>query len=460
MSTRIIGLVDCDSFFASCERVFRPDWEGRPVVVLSNNDGCVVARSSEAKALQIPMGEPYFKLKKFAESRGVVVRSANYSLYGDLSRRVLQTLAQWSPLIDAYSIDEAFLDLSSRFCDADGKYRGFAEETRSNLALGDVPLKTRRELEELAAEIVETVKRWTGVPVSLGLGPTRTLAKAASRLAKDESQVSGRKYALLFNREERVSGLKRLSIDKVWGVGRKLTATFQKSGLKTAFDLAKLDPVFMRRSFSIVQERLVRELRGEQTYDVASRPEPQRSLQISRSFGETLETLDELEKPAATFASEAAAKLRARRLVAVGLSVYITTNRHNENAPQYYSCASSNFSKPTNSTPEILTTALRLLRQLYKPGYAYKKAGVVAFETCKEETANERRYLFEPDPTRPQEIRERDKRLCAGLDQLNARFGKGAVFFGAEGVEREWRPNANFVSPCYTTDWDSLPRAS
>jgi len=459
MTTRIIGLIDCDSFFASCERVFRPDWANRPIVVLSNNDGCVVARSSEAKALQIPMGEPYFKLKSFAESHGVVVRSANYSLYGDLSRRVVQTLSQWSSIIDVYSIDEAFLDLSNRFCDASGKYDGSDEETRANLALGDVPLKTRRELEQLASEIVETVKRWTGVPVSLGLGPTRTLAKAASRLAKDESHITGRKYALLFNREERVSGMKRLSIDKVWGVGRKLSATFQKSGLRTAFDLARLDPTFMRRSFSIVQERLVRELRGEQTYDVATRPEPQRSLQISRSFGDTLETLDELEKPVATFASAAAAKLRARQLAAVGLSVYITTNRHNEKAPQHCACDASNFSRPTNSTPEILETALRLLRALYKPGYAYKKAGVMALETCAESTANERRYLFEPDPTRPQEIRERDKRLCAALDRLNSRFGKGTVFFGAEGVAREWRPNANFVSPCYTTDWDSLPCA-
>lgn len=457
--TQIVGLVDCDSFFASCERVFRPDWARRPIVVLSNNDGCVVARSAEAKALGIPMGEPYFKLRAFAEAHGVIVRSSNFSLYGDLSRRVIQTLSQWTSSIDVYSIDEAFLDLTGRFTDLTGRFRGLDADPGEGKSLGDLPEQTRRELESLADEIVKTVYKWTGVPVSLGLAPTRTLAKAASRLAKDEAAITGKKYALLFERYERAAGLRRLPVEKVWGVGRRLSAKLQLAGVRTAFDLAKLDPRFMRESYSIVQEKLVRELRGEQMYDFVP-PEPQRSLQISRSFGETVETLDELEKPVASFAAKAAAKMRARKIAATGVYVYIQTNRFNERAPQRCAGAALNFSKPTNSTPEILQTSLRILRKLYEPGYEYKRAGVIALETIPEETAGARRYLFEPDPNRPEKIRERDKKLCEAMDRLHVRLGQNALFFAAEGVDRQWRPNSEFVSPCYTTDWNALPVVS
>lgn len=456
--TKIIGLVDCDCFFASCERVFRPDWTRKPIVVLSNNDGCVVARSAEAKALGIPMGEPYFKMRAFAEANGIIVRSSNFSLYGDLSRRVIQTLSQWTPIVDVYSIDEAFLDLTGRFVDPRGRFHGLDADPGAGKSLGDIPAQTRRELEEIAAEIVETVRRWTGIPVSLGLGPTRTLAKVASRLAKDEAKTNGKKFALMFTREERAIGLKKLEIGQVWGVGRRLEKKFVQSGIKTAFDLAKIDPKFMREAFTIVQEKLVRELRGEQMYDFEP-PEPQRSLQIARSFGETVDSLEELEKPVATFATKAAAKMRARQIVATGLYVYIQTNRHNEKAPQRNVGTAINFPMPTNATPEVLQTALALLRKIYASGYEYKRAGVVALETIPQSVANARQYLFEPDPTRAQETRERDKRICFALDQLNAQLGQNALFFAAEGVQREWRPNSNFVSPCYTTDWNTLPSA-
>lgn len=457
--TKIIGLVDCDSFFASCEKLFRPDWAHRPVVVLSNNDGCVVARSSEAKALQIPMGEPYFKLKSFADSHGVVVRSANYELYGDLSRRVVQTLNQWTDSVDVYSIDEAFLDLTGLFLDLKGRFRGLDEDPLDGRSLGDIPLQTRLELERLAQEIVTTVKRWTGIPISLGLAPTRTLAKAASRLAKDEAALAGKKYALLFERSERASGLRRLPVEKVWGVGRRLSATFAKSGVRTALDLARLDPVFMRETFSIVQEKLVRELRGERMYD-AKPPQPQKSLQISRSFGETVDSLEALQKPVATFAAKVGAKLRSRGLAASGLYVYVMTNRFNAQAPQRSVGAARNFPKPTNATPEIMNVALQILSRLYSPGYAYKKAGVIALDTLDASVAEARRFLFDPDPTRSDETRRRDARLCDAVDRINRSLGQGAIFFAAEGVDREWRPNAEFVSPCYTTDWNALPCAS
>ncbi|MBR5243025.1 MAG: Y-family DNA polymerase [Thermoguttaceae bacterium] len=477
---KIIGLLDCDSFFASCEKVFRPDWENRPVVVLSNNDGCVVARSPEAKALGIAMGAPLFQIRALARSAGVVVRSGNFSLYGDMSRRVVETLGRWTPNVDVYSIDEAFLDLTGRFCDASGRLLG-CETTAENGDLGDsgglggmgenvgvdwrefcasderLPAAARREIEETAAEIVETVRRWTGIPVSLGLGPTRTLAKAASRIAKRDGAATGRKFALLFDPEERERELKRLPIGDVWGVGRRLLPAFWRLGLRTAFDLARVDPIYMRKNFSIVQEKTVRELRGERTFNSTTRPEAQKSLQISRSFGTTVETLAEMEEAVSSFASTAAAKMRARKIVASGVYVYMSTSGRDPNAPRRNVGLAVNFARPTNSTPEFLSAALRLTRTLFDPKLAWRKAGVVALETLDESVAASRRYLFEPDPERPAERRERDRRLCEALDKANVAFGKKAVFFASEGIQPRWTPNARFVSPSYTTDWNALP---
>ena len=481
---KIIGLLDCDSFFASCEKVFRPDWENRPVVVLSNNDGCVVARSPEAKALGIAMGAPFFQIRELARRAGVVVRSGNFALYGDLSRRVVETLGRWTPSVDVYSIDEAFLDLTGRFCDSSGRLRG-SETTAENggdlgglLGLGELgrigknggvdwrefcasderlPSETRREIERTAAEIVETVRRWTGIPVSLGLGPTRTLAKAASRIAKRDGAETGRKFALLFDPEERERELKRLPVGDVWGVGRRLLPAFWRLGLRTAFDLARVDPIYMRKNFSIVQEKTVRELRGERTFDSKTRPEAQKSLQISRSFGTTVETLAEMEEAVSSFASTATAKMRARKIAASGVYVYMSTSGRDPNVPRRNVGLAVNFARPTNSTPEFLSAALRLTRTLFDPKLAWRKAGVVALETVDESVAASRQYLFEPDPERPAERRERDRRLCEALDKANATFGKKSVFFASDGIKPRWTPNARFVSPSYTTDWNALP---
>ena len=495
---KIIGLLDCDSFFASCEKVFRPDWANRPVVVLSNNDGCVVARSPEAKALGIAMGAPFFQIRELARRAGVVVRSGNFALYGDLSRRVVETLGRWTPNVDVYSIDEAFLDLTGRFCDSSGRLRGDDAEKEEETETGNggglgglrgldgvsggglgelgrigksgcvdwrefcasderLPATTRREIERTAAEIVETVRRWTGIPVSLGLGPTRTLAKAASRIAKRDGAATGRKFALLFDPEERERELKRLPVGDVWGVGRRLLPAFWRLGLRTAFDLARVDPIYMRKNFSIVQEKTVRELRGERTFDSKTRPEAQKSLQISRSFGATVETLAEMEEAVSSFASTAAAKMRARKIAASGVYVYMSTNGRDPNAPRRNVGLAVNFARPTNSTPEFLSAALRLTRTLFDPKLAWRKAGVVALETVDESVAASRQYLFEPDPERPAERRERDRRLCEALDKANATFGKKSVFFASDGIQPRWTPNARFVSPSYTTDWNALP---
>ena len=489
---KIIGLLDCDSFFASCEKVFRPDWANRPVVVLSNNDGCVVARSPEAKALGIAMGAPLFQIRELARTAGVVVRSGNFALYGDMSRRVVETLGRWTPSVDVYSIDEAFLDLTGRFCDASGRLRGSETSAGNDDGLGGLRIlgevsggglgesgkmgenggvdwrefcvsderlstATRREIERTAEEIVETVRRWTGIPVSLGLGPTRTLAKAASRIAKRDGAATGRKFALLFDPEERERELKRLSVGDVWGVGRRLLPAFWRLGLRTACDLARVDPIYMRKNFSIVQEKTVRELRGERTFDSKTRPEAQKSLQISRSFGTTVETLAEMEEAVSSFASTAAAKMRARKIVASGVYVYMSTSGRDPNVPRRNVGLAVNFARPTNSTPEFLAAALRLTRTLFDPKLAWRKAGVVALETLDESVAESRRFLFEPDPERPAERRERDRRLCEALDKANATFGKKSVFFASDGIKPRWTPNARFVSPSYTTDWNALP---
>lgn len=469
MKTKIVGLADCDSFYASCERVFRPDWARKPIVVLSNNDGCVVARSAEAKALGIPMGEPYFRLKSFAEARGVVVRSANFALYGDLSRRVMRTLERWTPSLDVYSIDEAFLDLSGLAVDdAEDSQReppDMFEERRRVAAwpdgsvLGEISDATRARVEKTAREIAETVYRWTGVPVSLGFGPTRTLAKAASRLAKDERARSGKRYALMFGKEERIAGLKRLAIGDVWGVGRKLRDAFEKSGLKTAYDLARCDPTFVRKSYTIDQERTVRELRGEMIYDAVSQPKARQTMRISRSFGEGLCDVDELAKPISTFATRLAAKLRERKLVAGGLCVFLETSRFARPEALLRAGMATNFARPTNLTGEMLATALQLTRRAFVRGYEYKRAGVVAVDLIDEEVASRRRWLFDPTPERTPEVRERDLKISRALDAIGAKFGQNAVFFASEGVERAWSPGASMVSPCYTTDWNALPTA-
>ncbi|MCF0233375.1 MAG: DUF4113 domain-containing protein [Thermoguttaceae bacterium] len=268
---------------------------------------------------------------------------------------------------------------------------------------------------------------------------------------------TGRKFTLIFSEEKRTRALGRLPVGDVWGVGRKLEPKFRRLGIRTALDLSRVEPRYMRKNFTIIQEKTVRELRGERVFSAVETPEPQKSLLTSRSFGETVEELSELEEAVSTFAVRTAAKLRARRLVASGLCVFLATNRFREDLPQYCDELAVGFARATNSTPEILKTALALIRRLYLPGYAYKKAGVLALDTLDESTAAKRRFLFEPNPGRPEEIQERDRTLCRAVDAANLRFGRNAVFFASEGIAPRWRPRSEMVSPCYLTDWNDIP---
>ncbi len=424
---RRFALVDCNSFFASCEKVFRPQLADKPVVVLSNNDGCVVARSPEAKQLGIPMGEPYFRIKHLAESGRVTVFSSNFELYGDMSRRIMSILSRWTPNLEVYSIDEAFLDMT-----------GF-----------DIP-----DLDEFMRNICHTVKKWTGVPVSVGMGPTKTLAKVANDAAK--KGTCG--WCGFFDEAERHAVLKAFDVGDVWGVGRRLVTRFRNLGLRTAFDLLSVDPYWMRKNFSVIQEKMVRELRGEVCFELDDDSAPRKNIQISRSFGEPVTEFEVLAEAVSTFASRGAEKLRAQNGVASAIYVHVNTNRFHEES-YYTNSAVTGFSMPTDNTLEIVPAAIRTLRGIFSPNRNYKRAGILLMDIRDRDAALAQQTLFELDESRPKEKRENDQKLMQVLDQINRRMGRGSVFFGVEGTEKHWHSLATQKSRLFTTVLEDLPVA-
>ena len=408
---KIYALVDCDSFFASCEKVFRPDWAEKPIVVLSNNDGCVIARSVEAKPL-VAMGTPWFRIKSLAKQLGLVVCSSNHVLYGDMSRRVMETLGQWSYDVEVYSIDEAFLDLTRR-------YQRDLEEGK--------PIG--RSLATLGREITETVPRLTGIPVSVGIGPNKTLAKLANRIAKD---LPGRLFGVM-NRAKREKVLKAFPIADLWGVGRKLLPRLERFGLKTAWDLSQLDPLVVRREFSVAQERLVRELNGEVCY--GEEPPEHKNIQITRSFGKTITEAAELEKAFASFAVRGARRLRHLGLKASAVSVSIATNLFRPELPQHSPVSVVGFYRPTDDTVEILKGILPVLRTIYKAGYAYKRGGITLMDLVPADVALSQESLFgeTPDFESPlgtdQSSRQKRAELYRAVDRVNEIGGRTKIFF-------------------------------
>lgn len=420
----IYGLLDCNSFFASCEKLFRPDLADRPVVVLSNNDGVVVARSPEAKKLGVGMGEPYFKIKRLVEHGGLTVFSSNFRLYGEMSLRVMQMLYRWTPLVDIYSIDEAFLDFS------------------------DIGLKLE-ELDALLEEIVISIKRWTGIQVSLGLGPTMTLAKVANDIAK-----KNRGTCNLFHRENRQKTLARLEIGDVWGIGRRLAPKMRRLGIRTAADLAAVDPLWIRKKFSVVQEQLVRELGGECRLDMSSIPLPRKSIQVSRSFQEATDDLQTLSEAVATFAARACEKARSEGTVASAVSIHLYTSRYNGN---YLSDGRvKGFDSETVHSPDVIRISLELLRALYRSGPMYKKAMVMLLDLRDAAAAKSQGLLFDCDGKTADE-RQRDDRLMVSVDQINRSLGKGKLFFGSQGTEKHWCAASEHSSPDYMVRWSELP---
>lgn len=418
---RCIALVDCNNFYVSCERVFAPKLEGQPVIVLSNNDGCAVARSAEAKALGIKMGTPVFQMQDLIKRHQIRVFSSNYALYGDLSNRVMHTLQNFTPEVEVYSIDEAFL--------------GF---------LGDVS-------EAALWTMRETIRRWTGIPTSIGLATTKTLAKIANRQAKGRDGV----YKL----EDPETVLAELPVGEVWGIGRQSAKKLKRYGVETALDLQRADLRWIRRQMGVVGVRIVQELRGIPCLPLERVPQPRKSCRVSRSFGRPVTTLAELSEAIATHTARAAHKLRRDNLAASLLTVFIATNRFSQTDPYYSNAATIGLAAPTNDTRTLTQAALTVLKPLYEAGLSssftgevrYQKAGVCLTELS---PANQvQQTLFD----KPQDL-EKARRLMTAIDALNRQFGAGTVRYGAEGLYQPWQTRIRQRSPRYTTRWDELLR--
>jgi DNA polymerase V len=417
---KLFALVDCNNFYVSCERLFNPKLEGKPVVVLSNNDGCVVSRSSEAKALGVKMGVPLYQISALVKSAGIVTLSSNYALYGDLSARIMSILSGFSPHQEIYSIDECFLDFSG------------------------IPDRLSR-----ARQIKETIKQCAGVPVCVGIGPSKTLAKLANFTAKTRSDCGGVFDFSALSEGERDSIFATLKVGEVWGIGRKLAQKFEQIGINTVLQLKNSSPDLMRKQFSVVIERTVRELRGQSCLEMAEIASARKQIVSSRSFGKNVFELADLEQAVASYMAKAALKLRADRSLAGALEVYIRTNRFAEGGEQYAQTATVTLSHPTDDTMVLLAAASRALKQIYRSGYAYQKAGVSLLDLS---NADERQLsLFQPEA-----VNSRSEKLMKLMDATNSAMGRGTLYLAAEGQNHSWQNRCNFKSPEYTTSWKGL----
>jgi DNA polymerase V len=420
MAQPIFALADANNFYVSCERVFRPSLEGRPVVVLSNNDGCVIARSNEAKAIGLAMGDPYHLNQEKLTAHGVVVFSSNYALYGDMSRRVMDTLADYTPEIELYSIDEAFLNLA-----------GFE----------------RRGLVDYARLIRATVQRDTGILVSIGIGPTKTLAKIANHVAKAEPETDG-VYDL--SETDVDHALASIEVGEVWGVGPRWATWLEDQGITTALDLKQADPKAIRRKLTVVGERLVYELNGRSCLPLELVTPPRQGLTVSRSFGQTLTALQPIKEALVSFVGRAGEKLRRQGLMAGQVLVFVTTNRFSARQPFYANSATVRLLYPTDFTPDLIEAAVQLLERLYRPGFHYQKCGVMLLDLSP--VTQGQADLFD---TRD---RAREAWLMRALDSLNTEYGARTVRVGNVGGKRPvWAMRQAFRSPRYTTNWRELP---
>lgn len=418
---RSIALIDCNNFYCSCERVFRPDLDGKPLVVLSNNDGCVVARSNESKALGIKMGEPWFKLRDLARQHGIVAFSSNYPFYADMSNRVMAILSRFSPVQEVYSIDECFLDLT-----------GF----------GDI--------RERACAIRRRVIEWTGLTVCVGIGPSKTLAKLANHIAKKHPKSQG---SFDYNRltlAQQNSVLANLEAGEIWGIGRKLSASLVDLGIHTALQLREADIPSMRARYGVVMEKIIRELRGEPCIEIEEVEPSKKQIVSSRSFGQAVTGLTDLQDAVAHFMSNAAGKLRRQKSVAGLLQVFVMTDQFRPEKPQYNPCLSVPLPVPTADSLALNHWAFQALERLYRSGYEYKKAGVILADIRPEHIVQE--DLFSAAQAQPSTA------LMNALDKINSRYGRGTLKLSSDGSLRPWEMRADNKSPCYTTDWDQIAR--
>ncbi|WP_421015976.1 Y-family DNA polymerase [Klebsiella michiganensis] len=419
----MFALCDVNSFYASCETVFRPDLKGRPVVVLSNNDGCVIARSAEAKAI-VKMGAPYFKQKDQFRRHGVICFSSNYELYADMSNRVMTTLEELSPRCEIYSIDEAFCDLSG--------------------------VRNCRDLTDFGREIRETVLRRTHLTVGVGIAQTKTLAKLANHAAKQWQRQTGG-VVDLSNIEKQRKLMGALPIDEVWGIGRRISKKLEAMGIKTVLQLADTDIRFIRKHFNVVLERTVRELRGEPCLGLEEFAPVKQEIVCSRSFGGRITEYHEMRQAICTYASRAAEKLRGEHQYCRFISAFVKTSPFALNEPYYGNSASVKLLTPTQDSRDIIAAATRCLDAIWKDGHRYQKAGVMLGDFYSQGVAQ--LNLFDDNAPR-----QNSEKLMEVLDHLNAKNGRGALYFAGQGIQAAWQMKREMLSPRYTTRYSDLLR--
>ncbi|MBR3075972.1 MAG: Y-family DNA polymerase [Bacteroidales bacterium] len=419
----MFALADCNNFFASCERVFRPELNGKPVIVLSNNDGCAVARSNEAKALGIKMGAPFFQIRNIVEKHGVAVFSSNFALYGDMSHRVQEVLRGYAPAVEQYSIDEAFLDL-----------RGMRIE----------------DFDAYAKEISQTCRKLTAIPVSVGIAPTKTLAKIASKLCKQYPKLKGGCY--MHRPEDIEKVLRRFPVSDVWGIGRRSAAKLARMNVQTAWDYTLLPEIAVRKQFALPGLRTWKELKGIPCIEFEDIIEPRQTICVSRSFAKEITDLPLLCEQVANFAEGTVEKLRSQRSMALELAVFAFTNRFKENAPQTYGSQLAVLPDGSADHGTIVSAAVGAAKALYRPGYGYKKAGVVITRLV--QACDYSRSLFADDAAD-----EKEARISQSIDTINRNFGRGAILFGVQG-DGSIRMSREHQSPHYTTLWEDIPKVS
>jgi len=418
-----IALIDCNNFYASCERVFNPKLVGVPIVVLSNNDGMIVARSQEAKDIGIGMAEPLFKIQDKIKKHGVAVFSSNYTLYGDMSQRVMTILESFCPDVEIYSIDEAFLNL-----------RGFERE----------------DLNEYGKKIKNTIRKWTGLPVTVGIGETKTLAKIANRLGKKSKKAGG--VLNLYNSRFRDTALKRTEVEDIWGVGRQYGKLLRKHGINSAYELSLANDSWIKKRMTVMGMRTVLELRGTPCIKLEYSPPPKKAIVSSRSFGKLTSSYEDVSQAVANYVTRAAVKLRKQRSAVRILSVFLRTNPFKTELPQYHNGVMVELPVPTDSTAELLEFATKGLVQIFKPEYKYQKAGVMLTGIVPYDRSQF--AMFDS------ENRNRMKEVTEVMDSINERFGKETMFYASLGIKREWSMRRDMKSPNYTTNWKELPVVS
>ena len=415
--TKKIALIDCNSFYVSCETLFNPKLRNKPVVVLSNNDGCIISRSNEAKALGIKMGEPYFKEKDVIVKNNVQVFSSNYSLYGDISRRVMRTLKRFNSDIEIYSIDEAFLDLSN-----------FSDD----------------EIEDVGHEIRSVVLKWTGIPTSIGIAKTKTLSKVANHIAKKKQ--SG--VVSLIGIENIDPILEKVEINDVWGIGKQLTKFYHQNGIYNAKQLKNKSNTWIKKSSSVLSSRTAMELRGVSCIDLETTSSKRKSCVVSRSFGQKVENFQELKEAIAGYSLNASEKIRSESLVAKSITIFIRTSPFQNQYGFYSNSKTIDLPIATNNSIEIVKTALNALEIIFKNGYRYQKAGII-LSHLSESANNKNLFSCEKD--------EKINSLMKSIDDTNYRYGRSTLSLASAGVRKKWKSKRQHYSKIDTADFYCLP---